>query len=466
MIPVPLVLIGVPLLAAPVVYVLRRWAILAAALAIATCGALIALAWQSTSVGTLPLLRWTVLLGKPVFVMGRELAVDSLARLVMIFLSGMAAVAFLFAWRVSQGWSFFPLTLVILGVLNAVLVSRHFVFKMLLLEVAAALMVFIIQGGRQDSTRGALRYLVFVTLALPFFLVGAWLIEQQALAPEPGVGEAELQTALRLLIPGFALLLAAVPFHGWMVAVGADAPPVVGAFVLGGVYVVHLAVLLSYLQAYPWLGEEGPVYGLLGLAGLVMVLVGGGMALVQERFGRLVGYAALYDAGAVLMALGQPGATGMTTAVWLVMARAAALLLTGMGLSVGQRRGEGDDFARLQGVGKRTPVATVGLLLGGLALAGFPPTGAFVGRWTLVRLFLAEYPTWAWALLGGGVAVALGFVRGLAALVSGEPSPRVQREPVLAGMLILLLALVCVGMAVKAGWVVQVCNWVSLQVGK
>jgi NADH:ubiquinone oxidoreductase subunit 2 (subunit N) len=79
-----------------------------------------------------------------------------------------------------QDTAFIPFGLAILGLLSGAATIRLFLFAALLLEIAAIVAVFAIQGDQQGSTRAGLRYLVMTALALPCFLVVAWLFELHA----------------------------------------------------------------------------------------------------------------------------------------------------------------------------------------------------------------------------------------------------------------------------------------------
>lgn len=459
----PLFLMVLPLALAPVVYLLRRWALLAASLASAT-----ALIMASLCLG-LPLdqpvsvLGWEVALAEPMMVLGREFALELAGGFTLGSVCLIATIAFLFAWRISQGRLFFPLGLVILSLLGAAVMVRLFLFAVLFLWIASLVAVFIIQGERQGPStelrtgpgRGALRYLVMVSLAIPPLLITPWLIDLQAVNPD---NLALLRYATVLLVVGFAILLAVVPFHGWISAVAADAPPMVAAFVFTVTNAVVLLLMLNLLQSYPWLSEDPQVFGLLRLGGLLMAAVGGLLAFAQRDFGRLLGYAVLGDMGCTLMALGVASPAALTAALLQVMHRSVGLLLTAMGLAVVRQRAGSDSFAnplmgsghRLGGVARRLPLSTAGLVLGGLSLAGMPLTAGFPSRWAIYRLLPAT--DFALAMLLSGAGVAFGYLRGLSTLLGPSTESKVKREPLIVSLMILAMIILCLVMGLHPQW--------------
>ena len=78
---------------------------------------------------------------------------------------------------------FYPGLLGLLGVSIAILITETFVFRILLVEIAVGVITALLQGARFGSTRGAWRFFLFVTLALPFLLVAGWQIDFQAANP-------------------------------------------------------------------------------------------------------------------------------------------------------------------------------------------------------------------------------------------------------------------------------------------
>lgn len=461
----PLFLLVLPLALAPVVYLLRRWRLSAAFLASATTLIMAGLCLGLPLDRPVSAFGWKVALGEPMMVLGREFALELAGGLTLGFIYLIATVAFLFAWRVSQGGLFLPLGLIILSLLSAAVMIRHFLFAVLFLWIASIITVFIIQSDRRGPRRGTLRYLVMVSLAIPPLLITTWLVDLQAINPD---NLALLRYAAVLLAIGFAILLAVVPFHGWVSAVAADAPPVVAAFVLTAINAVVLLLMLNFLQSYPWLSEDLQVFGLLRLGGLLMAVVGGLLAFAQRDFSRLLGYAVLGDMGCTLVALGVASPAALTAALLQVAHRSVGLMLSAMGLAVIRHRAGSDSFAnpstdlrqgsgqgsgrRLAGVARRLPISTAGLVLGGLSLAGMPLTAGFPSRWAIYRLYHSSAPSLALAMLLSGAGVAFGYLRGLSTLLSPPTEPGVKREPFIASLIVLGMIILCLGLGLRPQW--------------
>jgi formate hydrogenlyase subunit 3 len=265
----------------------------------------------------------------------------------------------------SVSWSdnrtFYPVGLAILGLFGAASLSRHLGIIAILIEGAVILAVFVIQGGRVDSTRAALRFLVLMSLATPLFLLAAWRIDFYQLSGGLQTGGNLEQTTL-LVGFGFALWLAIVPFHSWLTTTSAESAPATAAFVLIAFPIIAFSTMIHLLADFPWLVDSPQAVRALMIAGVVTAFLGGVMAGVQRGFSELMGYAALFDLGCTLALLGRGGETGVITILVSLTGRALALTLIAASTSALRLRAGSDGFAEFREMAQQMPVATAGQL--------------------------------------------------------------------------------------------------------
>ena len=428
--PAPLLFIGLPVVLAFVLLGLssRRlrlsaWGPFDRSLALAAAIGAVALA----GVGLVLPLDTRVLWGRAVFsssfaVLGRTLAIGPADRVSLALMFGEGALLFLAAGVFGAGRFYLPVGLTTLGLLAAALFVRPFVFAAVFLELAAAAAVLMLVDETHREIRGAWRFLAIVTLAMPFILLSGWLLESTAASPDDtGL---MFQTALTLGV-GFAILLAVVPFQSWVPLVAEKAPPLASAFVFVILQQAVVSLLLTFLQAYPWLSRNPVVDRTLTVLGGGMVAVGALFAFGQRNFGRALGYAMLIDIGAVVLALGLGTQEGVAAALTALTLRGVALTLWAIGCDQLRRAAGGDDFEAVRGLAQRYPLASAAVIFGLLSLVGFPLTVGFPGRWALIRLLAQTHPTGAIVLLLGMASVSFVGTRGLAALLSpreGQPA--------------------------------------------
>lgn len=446
----PWVLVGMPLAVAPLVYLVRRWAFLGALFSAGTAAALTWLCFAAPPHQPVTLFGRSLVLGQSVVMLGRELVLTPAGQTILGFLFAVAGVSFLLAWPVSPGRSFFPLGLTLLSGWAAAILTRQFAFAVVILWLASTLATMIIQGGRLASTRGAGRQMVVLTLAVPLLLLVSTWVEMRAVNPDDFV---QTQPAILLTAASLAALFAAFPFEGWASAMATDAQPGVVALVACGYQAIALLVALDLFHEQPWLIADGQVLSLLAWGGLLAAAIGGSLAAVQRHFAPLLGYTILSNLGGGLIALALADDTGLTIAFSLVVTRAVGLLLAGAGLAVIRQRIGGTAFAKAVGLGHRLPLATAGLLIGGLSLSGFPLTAGFAPRWALLARVSPSGGPWMWGLLLASLGTLIGWLRGARDLfMPTDDTPTVQRPPLIAGIIILVLIAACLWLGRRPDW--------------
>ncbi len=457
----PYVLLGLPLLVAGLAYLLRGWPLIAAFLSALTTGVLSVLCLWLPLDRSAFVLGQELALGHPVVVAGQTLVLGPAGQVWLSFAFALATIFYLFAWRVPQGRSFFSFSLTILSLYVLIVLLQSFSLALLVLAMSTAPTVFMLHPGSGGSVRGALRYVLVTLLAVPLLLAAAWLMEQSLLGVE------NVEMARLALLPtalGFGLLLAVFPFGTWMPAVAVDAPPLATAFIFTAGQSMAVFLAFVFLRDTPLRLSDQATIDAIRLAGLVTAAVGGLMAAVQRDFGRLFGFAALSDFAYLLLALPAGGSQGSSLALLHMVNRAASITLFAAALSILRHHATSDRFDKLVGLARRLPVATIGLMLGGLALAGFPFTAGFPVRWAVTRAVwnwssplsiftqqsaiatdISGGQTWMQiltlaAFLGSSAGIAIGLLRGLSAMLGPEPEADTPRQPALASAMVLALA--------------------------
>jgi len=445
-IPGPFIVLALPLLAAALVFLVRRWATPAALLSATVTGALAILCLRLPLDRSAFVLGQEVAFGRPVVIVGRTLTLEPAGQAWLAFGFALATILFLVAGRVSQGPFFFPISLAVLSLYGFIALLRSLTLATIVLAISATLVVFIIRRERSDPVRGAERYLVVALLAVPLIMAAVWMVDQSALEPARA---ALARTALVPAALGFGLLLAAIPFSMWLPALTVDAPPLVSAFVLTISQGMAIYLMVTFVASNPAAGNVPAVPATAQLVGLLMAAFCGLLAAVQRDWGRLFGYAALSSLGYFLLAWGTGSSHSLTLALLHMLNRAVAITLVAAALAILRQRAAGDDFGRLRSVARRLPVATAGLVLGCLALAGFPFTAGFPTHWAVLRAIVSGEWAWvevipAWSagliLLAGLVGISVGVLRGLGAMLGDEPRPDLPNQPRIASALVLALA--------------------------
>ena len=184
-----------------------------------------------------------------------------------------------------------------------------------------------------------------------------------------------------------------------------------------------------------------------------MLIVGTLLAPAQRRPGSLMGYGALIDSGAALLALALGSETGLTLLILSLITRPFGLLLMAAGLSgLRSRSGNDDRPAALRGQGWKAPWSTAALFFGGLSLAGLPVSAGFVWRWPLARALASAHQDSVLFLFLAGVGVMVGVWREMAVLLVRPRAPKNRSvlsldssEGWLTAAVVILAIIACVG---------------------
>lgn len=469
------VFILLPLLLALVYWGLQRMRYIALGLAVAACGVCVLAAWR-------------IPLGTTTQMVGATLTLTHLSRFGLIFMGvSVGATLAYSAWQ-PQGWTITPFLLLSLAFVNLALLIRPLPFAVLFGQLAALLLVFPLQSGPAPTVtpsspngdppdqpqlpaepdhkqpiaqeimiqvssfrgrvpwipgelrRGAISYLIMVTLVVPCFLLALWLINHRATMADPaGV----MQPLVMLLGLGMGILLTTIPLHIWWLMIAEDGPPLVVVLIGATFPIIGVLFLLNVLSQTTWLATAPEVSRLLLWGGAISALSGGLLAAPQRQLSRLTAYSAIHDSGVILVGLGAMHPAAATGALFCLIHRAIALGWLGIAHGEFRRSGAGV-LPELGTVAARLPVATSALLLGGLALSGWPLSGGFPGRWLIYSATLPESPGIALALIAGSSLVAAGYLRLLRAILDArQPGERLpeNRATLIAAALLLGLSL-------------------------
>ncbi len=403
-----------------------------------------------------------IILGRPMYILGREMVVEPVDRLPLAFLFFTATGLFILAWRLIPRSNFFPFGLMMVALLAGALMVKQVVYAALLVEMAAILAIFPLHEPRRAArispakspptdnspgeentlaphqqksastrysthTQGGLRYISYMSLALPGLMITHLLLELFIIFPNDlGL----LQSATALLGISFAILLGAIPFQSWISTVAMDGSPPVVTFL----FTVNLGtvwfMLLAYLESYTWLSQQAAFGPLFTIIGLLMMGIGGLLAASQRRLGRLLGYATLVDNGAMFVALGTQQVAGLTLMIMMLLARPFAMGLMAVGLDGLRHLGGGEDLPQaVRGGAWRAPWRALAFLVGGIAMAGFPISLGFTARWGLYRILADRNLLEALIALLGSAGVMMGLISAIENLLTDPTHPQDTAPP-------------------------------------
>jgi multicomponent Na+:H+ antiporter subunit D len=392
--------------------------------------------------------------------LGIAFDVEPLGAALAALAGALTTASLVFAWRYFDevGTLFHVVMLVFLGAMCGFTLTGDLFNLFVLFELMSvcgfALAGYAIEqpGPLQGAVNFAVTnsvgaFLLLIGLALLYGQTGALNLAQigRALAGERPNGL--VIAAFLCLAVGFLVKAGAVPFHFWLSDAYAVAPiPVCVVFsgVMSDLGLHGLARVYWSIFSGPFAADGAALRGIFVALGLLTAFVGGVMCFFQRDLKRLLAFLTISHVGIFLVGIALLSARGLAgTTVYVV---ADGLVKGTLFLAVGilVRRAKTGDELRLRGLGRIAPLAGIVFVAGGLALAGLPPFGPFLGTSLIVRSALDLGYGWLPPLLTLAAALTAGTVLRAAArifagwgdaedpLLSYEP-PEEAEEPEAAG---------------------------------
>ncbi len=249
----------------------------------------------------------------------------------------------------------------------------------------------------RGAVEAAFRYMLYSTVASALILLGVGLIygatgtlNLRQAAEAFGSAETAVRSAvLGLLLVGFAIKAALVPFHAWLPEAYTAAPAPVSALLSGVLGKTGIYAMVRVLLAF------GPDIGLARLElillnlGAVSVVFGHSLALGQTNLKKMLAYSSIAHIGIIVMGVGLGTVPGLMGALFHTVnhmfMKSAAFFAVGQ---LGTDRGF--EMADMRGAGWRAPLAATVLIVGALSLIGLPPMAGFIGKWDITLEALRE----------------------------------------------------------------------------
>ncbi len=263
-----------------------------------------------------------------------------------------------------------------------------FVFFELMGATAYGLTAIVVED--ESALQGGINFGIVNSLGAYFSLAGLGLL----FARTGSVGLPQLHVELAhhrpdaLIVAAFVLVLvgflvkgAMVPFHFWLADAHAVAPAPVcllfsGVMVPLGIY----GAFRIYWAVFAPILPMGDVRRTFIVLGAVTALLGAVMALSQRHFKRLLAYSTIAHVGLFMVALACLSVGGTAGALLYVAGHAAVkgalFLIAGVMLA---QYGSVDEYD-LYGKGTGHKAMGVALVIGALGLAGLPPFGTALGK--------------------------------------------------------------------------------------
>lgn len=422
----PALLVVVPLIAAPLIVLVRRslpaWIIALLATA-ASFGMALSLLDQTLAEGTL-----SYAMGSWAPPLGIEYRIDAAGAFVAVIVAAMGLIVMPYSRtgiaaevRSEEHYLYYALMMLCLAGLLGILVTGDAFNLFVFLEVSSlATYVLIAMGRDRRALMAAYQYLLMGTIGATLYVIGVGLLyletgtlnlaDMATRLPMASDSRAVL-AALAFITVGISLKIALFPLHLWLPNAYAYAPSPVSAFLAATATKVSIYVLMRYF--FSIFGESAVFDAratgaiLLGLS-LAAMFIPAIVAIFQHDMKRLLAYSSVSQIGYITLGISMDSVEGLMASVMHLFNH--ALTKGGLFLVLGGvvLRCRGAGFDRLAGLGQTMPMAAFAMVVGGLSLIGVPGTAGFISKWYLVSAAMHQGQWWlVGAVLGSSLLAVI-----------------------------------------------------------
>lgn len=393
-----------------------------------------------------------------------------------IFIGGAAVIT---SWSIAERTaSYFALILGMQAAVTAVFLADNLVLFYVAWECVLVPMYFLIGGwGSSNRRHAATKYLIYMFAAGAFMLVGliVAIIESggvgsiaQISAGSPAIVSS--QVVFWLFMVTFLAKVPAVGLHTWLPDAHTEAPTA-GSILLAGVLLKMggYGIMRIAIPFAPTAFESARVP--LAVLGVVGIVYGAAMALVQSDLKRLVAYSSVAHMGFVLLAIAVATPASFSAALIAMVSHGfvAGMLFFLVGSLYD--RAHTRELSAFGGLGASMPLWSVAFVFASLASLGLPALSGFPGEFvTLIEAYTVMGPWTAVAMVGLVLAAAYNLravratVQGPAGLMSDLPDLG-ARELGLTGVFAVAIVVVGLYPALVSGVAEQAVTALSLLAG-
>jgi NADH-quinone oxidoreductase subunit N len=284
--------------------------------------------------------------------------------------------------------------------------------------------LYVLCGARvkhEKSLESGLKYLVIGSVGSATLLYGLALIYGatsttsldgivRAIGSTVDPSDPMLLTGIALALAGLGFKASVAPFHQWTPDVYQGAPTPITTFMAVATKTAAFAIILRLFDK-ALIDSHADWAPAMAVLAAVTIVVGNVGAIAQRSLKRMLAWSGVAQAGYMLAGvvvgteLGLQ-ATAFYLAVYLFMNVAAFAVV------IGRERVSGDfedDLKAFEGLGRASPWLAWPMTIAMLALAGFPATAGFIGKFYLIRATVDGDYTWLAIMIVVGSMISLGY---------------------------------------------------------
>lgn len=390
--------------------------------------------------------------------------VDGLSRVVILFTGIIALLINLYCLsglpEKRKVCNFYEYFLITMGSSFGALLADNLLLFLFFWGILGITLYRLIRGHDEESAAAAKKSLILIGASDGIMVAGIallWMITGKL-----NISGIRVETDNALAIFAFLALLTgsftkagAFPFHTWIPDYTRYAPAPSSAFLPASLDKLLGIYFLARITNHLFILNEWLVF-LMMTFGVVTILIGVMMALIQHNYKQLLGYHAVSQVGYMILGFGLGSAIGVAAGLFHMINN--ALYKSGLLLTAGsvEKRTNAENLEELGGLSQAMPVTFACALVFALSISGIPPFNGFASKWMIYQGIvesganqtLSGQLWFVWlglAVLGSALTLAsfIKFIGGIYLSGKKEKWHHVREVPALMWIPPVILALLC-----------------------
>lgn len=337
----------------------------------------------------------------------------------------------------------------LLGILQTGDIFNMFVFFEVMNVSCYALVAFY---KNRTSLEASIKYLLMGAFATSLMLFGISLLYgsfgtlnlADIAVKASGYSGYLLPVALGLLFTGFAIKAGLVPFHTWLPDAHPAAPSPISAILSGLVVKGGLYAILRI--GFTVFSAPQVMLNSLVVIGILSMVTGGVLALMQSDLKRLLAYSTISQMGYIALAFGVGTQIGISGGIFHLINHAVTKSLLFLCAGAVIHYTKTSNMHKIAGSLKTNPILTYTFLIGVLSLGGIPFLNGFASKWLIYIATLQVNPLLTiFTLIITAMTLAYGLKAFYMVFMSNPgPGSRTLHVPLTMSFVLVVLAGACI----------------------
>lgn len=397
--------------------------------------------------------------------------------------------SFTYKDRATYDSTYFVLYLLLMGVMAGLANTYNVIVMLVLLEAATVFSgVLILFGRTKRAINATTIYLLISIIEVLLVLYGAFILYNHtgSLNVIDGLNmipDSDKMLLAFLFLFGFGTKAGVIPLSLiWLPPAHAEAPPPISATMSG--ILVKAAIIAMAKSVYPFVFASGAetIAMAIVVIGILGILIGVIMALLQEDLKRLLAYHTVSQIGYVLVGLGigclfalgsdwdAIAKEGVYGAIFHItnhmLFKGGLFLVSGaLILRVNTRR-----MHKMGGLLKQMPVTAICFLVMSLAMSGLPLLNGFASKEAIREATAAAIPLWSgyewmgYLQILGSILTFICLIHAFYVIFMGKPmegAEKVTDPPLYMLLPIVLMAALCIVIGLFPGTVSDILRFAA-----